>query len=211
MDRGAWQTTVCGVARVRHELVTKLLWNLSVYSHFLLQATHFSLVKTRGLDWNLTSSKSRIMKCQCTERVYSGTFDFVTLQHIQKRLILVWHSRKPFRIEGTALRPLRFNFSTHLWWSLNLENHRFILISFHMEKLKQIYNNPINYSKVYGINVLSIVILAYYLISFPQFVPLQFIFYTAARNFLKTYRFDHVSAHFPFHCSSDKDPCSLLQ
>ena len=77
MDRGAWQTTVCGVARVRHELATKLLWNLSVYSHFLLQATHFSLVKTRGLDWNLTSSKS--VKCQCTERVYSGTFDLCHL------------------------------------------------------------------------------------------------------------------------------------
>ena len=85
MDRGAWQTTVCGVARVRHELVTKLLWNLSVYSHFLLQATHFSLVKTRGLDWNLTSSKSRIMKCQCTERVYSGTFDLCHLTaHTEK-------------------------------------------------------------------------------------------------------------------------------
>ena len=25
MDRGAWQATVCGVTRVRHNLVTKLL------------------------------------------------------------------------------------------------------------------------------------------------------------------------------------------
>lgn len=161
---------------------------------FLKIQNHEMLVHRKGLQWD-----SRSLSPYSTYR--KGYFLCDTLKSQQEAI----QNRR------TALRPLRINFSDHLWGSLNLENHWFILISFHTEKLKQIYKNPISYSKVYGIDILSIVILVYYLISFPQFVPLQFIFYTAARNFLKTYRFDHVSAHFPFHCSSDKDSCSLSQ
>ena len=44
MDQGTWQATVCGVARVRHNLVTKLLLLLlllllSRFSHVRLCAT----------------------------------------------------------------------------------------------------------------------------------------------------------------------------
>ena len=42
MDRGAWQATVCGVTRVRHNLVTKLL--LLKFTLEKEMATHFSIL-----------------------------------------------------------------------------------------------------------------------------------------------------------------------
>ena len=35
MNRGAWQVVVHGVARVRHNLVTKILGFISCFCHFL--------------------------------------------------------------------------------------------------------------------------------------------------------------------------------
>ena len=45
MDRGAWQATVCGVARVRHNLATKLL--LLKFTLEKEMATHSSVLAWR--------------------------------------------------------------------------------------------------------------------------------------------------------------------
>ena len=39
MDRGTWKATVCGVARVKHDLATKLLLLLSRFSRVRLCVT----------------------------------------------------------------------------------------------------------------------------------------------------------------------------
>ena len=48
MDRGAWQATVCGVARVRHNLATKLL--LLKFTLEKEMATHSNILAWR-IPW----------------------------------------------------------------------------------------------------------------------------------------------------------------
>ena len=126
MDRGAWQATVCGVARVRHDWATKLLFS-SV--HFSRSVMSHSLqphgVATRQASLSISNVWSWL-KLLSIESVMPP--NHLTLGHSLLLLPLIFPSIRVFSKELTL--PIRWSKIWSFSFSISPSNEYSRLISF---------------------------------------------------------------------------------